>query len=694
MPMALRESNWQAPPYYDPRTGDRPPDDRLRGWLREAIEQGYNHQKSQRAYPFLDKSIELLSGIDEDPMPKSLSDVKVNRIRRNIRESVATLSNLRPGWGYKNDNHSYDDQATLLTRLFRSWWSSGKPPQAIKQALQWAAVGGIAYLNPVWQVDMHGYGRGDIALNVYGPREVLFVQLPRDHNLQRAYAVIIIVETPIAIAHAMYPEFADKLEPSRDRPRNMRAAQSRVQRFLSPVMNWFGPGGRGREEEEVMWPVVDIAHAYVLDTTINMTAKSIMMGEPGTSWEYEVPSYGSDTPSGINDPNTHQMLMRKVTREEAMLFPMRRKVITALDSGGDPQVTLYDGTAHNWHRQVPLVPITLDQWPWEQLPFGLAHDAWSIQKSNDRILRAIDDSINANLRPKLLYDESLVAKSVMDQIDMRSADGMNIPANFQMGEVMKPLIDPSKLQVPAGAYQHLETMYKHMDYLMGVNDLTALAKAKQIPASDSIEKIREMAGPLVSDMSHGIEINTLTPLGEMMKSMFFQWYNAPRRMQLLGVDGVTEEDWDFKPGDLIPSHLPGEDTQQPSRLPMWQRAKWHQNNFYFRVVPHSAHQITQTGNQLKVLQLIKAGIPINPWWLCEMFDIDFGPRPEGEPENNISLWMAWTEMQAAFKAKMMEQFGGGQPEKGQKGGGRPPSNQKPPQLVQKDGGARSIVKTS
>ncbi len=691
--MALRESNWQCPPYYDPRTGERPSEDSIKGWLGEGIEQGRTHLSSQRAFPFLDKSIDLLCGLEEDPVPKSLSDVKVNRIRRNIRESVATLSNLRPGWGYKNDNHSYDDQCTLLTKTFRSWWSSGHPPQAIREGLQWTAVGGIGYLNPVWRVDMNGFGRGDIALNVYGPREVLFVQLPKDHDIQRAYVVIILVETPIAMAHAMYPEYSDKIAPSRDRPANMKAAQSRVQRYLSYVMNRFGPGGRGKEEEEVMWPVVDIAHAYIMDTSINMTAKTIQMGEPGTSWEYEVPAYGAETPSGINDPSTGQMLMRKVTREEAMLFPMRRKIIAALDSGGNPQTVMYDGTATNWHRQVPLIPITLDRWPWEQLPFGLAHDAWSIQKSNDRILRAIDDSINANLRPKMLYDEGRLAKTLADAIDFRSADGLWVPGNLDMGDVVKPLIDPSKMQVPQGAYEHVQKQEQRMDYLMGVNDLTALAKAKQIPASDSIEKIREMAGPLVSDMSHGIEMLTLTPLGEQMKSMFFQWYNAPRRMQLLGLDGVTEEDWDFQPGDLIPSHLPGEDTGRSSRMPMWHRAKWHQNNFYFRVVPHSAHQITQTGNQLKVLQLIKNGIPINPWWLCEMFDLDFGPKPEGVPENNIALAFAWQEMNAEFKAEMMQKFGGGQPEKGGQRG-RPPSNQKPPQLVAKDGGARSTVKTS
>src|SRR5438477_11299196 len=184
-----------------------------------------------------------------------------------------------------------------------------------------------------------------------------------------------------------------------------------------------------------------------------------------------------------------------------MLFPMRRKIVAALDSAGDPQCTLYDGTAHNWHRQVPLVPVTLDQWPWEHLPFGLAHDAWSIQKSNDRILRAIDDSINANLRPKMAYDESLMAKTVAEKIDLRSSDGLWVPVNFQMGDVVKPLIDPSKMQVPQGAYEHVEKQYLRMDHLMGVNDMTNVARAKQIPASDSIEEIRDMEGPLMSDVS-------------------------------------------------------------------------------------------------------------------------------------------------------------------------------------------------
>ena len=80
---------------YTVPSRDADPDRKL-GWLREAEQEGIAFLKSNRAYEDIDKGIDTIAGIDDDPAPESLSNVYSNRLKRQLREVVATLSNLRP----------------------------------------------------------------------------------------------------------------------------------------------------------------------------------------------------------------------------------------------------------------------------------------------------------------------------------------------------------------------------------------------------------------------------------------------------------------------------------------------------------------------------------------------------------------------------------------------------------------------
>jgi hypothetical protein len=230
---------------------------------------------------------------------------------------------------------------------------------------------------------------------------------------------------------------------------------------------------------------------------------------------------------------------------------------------------------------------------------------------------------------------------------------------------------------------------------MAVRDMMALAKARNLPASDALDKLMEIIGPVVQDISRGME-TSIVELGEMLKSAFFQWYTLARRIQMLGSDAVTEEDIDYEPGSLVPAHLPGEDAAKVSATPIWQRRKWHQNNFMFHLTPYSLHQLTQTSRKLILLQLQKAGFPMDPWTIAEAFDLNnFGPAPEGTI-TGMERWLAWIHLQRELQQEQQEALAMAAPMgPGQgKGGGRPPSYTAPPQLTMKDGGQRATIRTS
>lgn len=680
-------SNWRVPAALQA-------DEKTKlAWINRAIAQGESFINSQRAAEDFEKAIDIIGG-RTSKRPERLSQLHLNRIKRQIREVVGTLSNLRPMWGYKSDNALYDRHVEILNKLILGWWHSQFVDRAIRESLQYAAVLGTGYLSIAWERDLWNAGRGDIALKSHGPRDILPVQLGPDNDIQRAYAVIIRTEVPLAQAHAMYPRYAYRIVEDRESPSWFQRAKETVSRFASPVLNL----STAQSVNPDAAPTVDIFNIYIIDSSINDTGADIHMGEPATGWDYEVPFLGKKVPTGLTGIDGLP-IMHTTTPEEAMLYP-RRRLITCTRT-----CVIEDGPNPFWHGKVPIIQFRLDDWPWQFLGFSLIRDSASAQDSINSLIRAVVDSANVRLRPPYKYDRSAVNKNFVEAFDPRQPGArVEIDSSIGINEPVSPIFDPAQFDIPQIIPDFIRELEERSDYLVGVQDLTAVAKARQTPSADSIEKLMEMAGPLVYDMSRNME-RSLRDLGEMFKSNVFQFYTAARKVQILGPDGLTEEDFDFEPDSMIPSHFPWQDPKRDQPAPIYKRAQWHQNNFVFHVTPNSLHQITQMTRKLLFLQLQRSGVPIDPWTLAEVFDIpNFGKPPDGA-NTVIERWEAWqrifAEIQASIQQQMMmmqmanspmgqvmgamqagmgaDAAGGGNP-----GVGRDPSGQEPPKMEMKD----------
>lgn len=706
-------------------------------FLKNAIAEGQSFLQNQVSYPDIQRAKDVIAGINTNKVSEQLSKINVNMEKRLIRDIVATMSNLRPLWGYSNDNPDLDHATEMLNKLLLSWYQTTFADRKIKEWCQWAALG-IGYIGPSWESDYWSRGRGDITLKVYGPEDVIPTQLPKDGNLQRAYMVTLKEEVPINLARAMFPTMAQKIQPDRQAPAGIKKTQAKLMSYLSPVLNRFGAGQRNKQALNSVFPVVDIYQTYVLDLSINEGQNPVVMGEPGTYWNYTVPPLNSDIPNGNAPDGTP--VYRKANANDAALYPFRR-LITWCNGG-----ILRDDTSFWWHGMVPVVPLRFDNWAWEFFGFSMTRDLNSIGESNNTLRRAMDDSANARLRPPTMYDDRTLARNTVQAFDLR-VPGQSIPVDMTVSEQpLKPVLPAEFYNVPPFVIDMIQRNEETMKYLSGVNDFTAISKARQLPAGDTIEKIMEMAGPLVTDISRNMEAS-LGQLGEMMKGMFFQFYTAPRRLQILGKDGLTlqdfEEDKDgvkkpviFDPKTFVPTHAYGEDPMNgPSRYSMIERAKMYMNSFYFKITPNSLHNITQMTRKLLYVQLQKAGLPIDPWTMAEVMDIpNFGHPPEGT-KTVFERWVAWerikgdlaakvqaTSQQILATAQLQSQMqmmalqagnisalqpppspegpppqGGGLPQPsyspalGNNPPGRPAEFSGSPRIVQKDGGTRSTI---
>ena len=665
-------------------------------WMNDCVRQGRKSNESQAAWPDIKKARNVVAGIETTTMPSYRSNVRANIPKRQIREVVSTVSDLRLMGGFKTDNRELYKNNEVINKLIQAWYLNTFADRKIRKTMQYAAVGGTGYARPIWKMDMWYEGRGDIDIESYGPEDVGFVQLPRDGNFQRAYAVWIHQAVPVAMMCAMFPNDIAYIKPDRYEMGTIRRGLAKVQKFLAPALNL-----RSTNEQDTTSPVCDVYHTYILDMSINNTGKPIPMGAD-TSWPYTVPFLGQDIPSGRD--KLGNQLFRKAEAKDCRMYPTRRLMVAT------PSHIFYDGPNDSIDPRVPLVKFTVDDWPEDYLGFPLTHDTGTMSDTHTAIMRGMADRLNVKPQPPLAYDTQGTAKADMEKLDTRRPN-QKLGIDFQRGEMPKQLLTPEYFTISADEFTFLNFLESQMGKQLALDQVESLAKAKLNIGSEGLDKLLEMAGPVVKDISRNME-EPVCQLADMVKCLMFQYYTLPRRVQILGADGLTEEDYDYEPGNMIPSHTPeefgaaGKDAEGNQKMPtqesmstLQERARAYCNNFFYHQTPNSLHKGVQMTQKMLLIQLASKGIvPIDPWTLAEICDVpNYGPPPKGAT-TVMEKWMAWKDIQmemAKEASQGMEGAGTRGPKGGQKGtGGRAPAGATAPHVETRDGGARSFISES
>jgi len=694
--------SWQCPPAAASE------DERLE-WLNSAVEEGQYWLKQQRGFKDFSKAFDILSSrLNPDEVLAYRSQLVTGRLKRNVREIVGAVSDIRPIWGYDSDNQAFSSNCRMMNQVNRAIYLEQYFDMALKKAHQWAASTCTGWMWPKYRRALYGTGKGDLTFATYGSPSVLPVQLPSDNNWQEAYAITILDELPIAMAHGMFPAFQDKLRPTSSRywyaPEIRRAAKGNI------MQRMFGRWGKGKEGQ-LSELYIPIRYTFVIDLTLNKTDQMIPMGEPGTSWYYEVPNLGSDIPAGMD--RTGNPTFRKANENDSRLYPYRRLLISS------ENVIMYDGPAFDWHGQFPATPFKLDDWAWEAIGLSIVRDGYEVQMAMDELARGVMDKHRSQLDPAMGFDINAVSRNEavsFDPLQPRQRvgfDGSMVNAPFV------PVIPPDALRVDPSIPLFIQYLEQTGDYQLAVRDIISLAKARAMGGGvNEIEKVMEADGPIVRDISRGTE-RSLSMVGSQCKYHILQWYDTKRIIQYVGADGITKETMDFDPNSLVPSHMPDElqqndkgtyiPTMVNSRYTKVQRARFFADNLRLYITPHSVHELTQMTMKLGLIQLKKAGVQIDSRTIAEAWNLqNFGTKPEGN-----TIWERyWNEQetvaQHAIRVKQIVDAimqAGVSPTPAMQGAlgeqpgtppreGRPPTGQQAPQLVSKDQGQRSTISES
>lgn len=692
---------------------------RLLNWINERYREGLADLASQAAWPHIQLSVDRIYHRRTEEIPDPLSRLSFDQVKRDISEVVATFSNFRSVADYQCRNPRYQHLAHLFNELYLDFHFTSAADRAWRSVLQNGAVRGTGWISPRWTRGLGDDGEGRVKLDVYAHDEVVFIQRPRGDDFQDSYGCIIVDETPIARAHAKYPDHQDRILPDRQAPKGVKKAMSRLRRAGSIVFGFFGAGGKMIKDENPASPSVDIFSVYVRDQEINMTGRTLNVGgdpsDPTNSWAYSVPSFLDQngertlvpigTPQPVWDPSTSSFQippekMRPITKQECRLYPRGRLIVATRTA------ILWDGPHPYWHGRFPVAQVCFDKWAGELLGFPLGMSALHIEDTLNRLARSVDNASAARLNPPMESDDA-VDQTVADRI-VPSMPGQKWRANRLMGEGVRFPFPYQFYDVPQYIPAFIATLSEKIKELLGLTDARALARARQVPAADTVEKLLEMMGPIVEDRARSVE-TAVVEIGNQMISHFLQFYTLEKRLRVLGADGASWEDIDFDPANLIPSELPGATRAERGQTLL--------KMFHFNVTPRSLHEINSLSRRLLLLQLYRAGFPIDSQTLGEAFDIPQLGRIKGDTVferylNEQEIKAVETIRLQRLQAMMVPDSSGLAPidldqmllkaranlgiaeNGGHSGTGRKPSAQQSPQVVEKDGGSRTTVSES
>ena len=612
------------------------------------VKDGREYMEAEPGFAQLEQSIRILSGTPDPKLAQKQADGRysklvTNRLKRNLREMINSLADITYVPGFHSDSNDTQAQAELLNRVGYSWYTTRFIDIKFKEAIQWMAICPRAYLEICYRQIPGHRNKRDIDLIARNSFQVVKTGVPENKELQECYTVTIIKDMPVYQAHAAWPDHTAVLIPDRETP------QGWIEKAKVAFDSVFADTPAKRTAKN---PTVRLYYQYVIDLSINRSGKVMKMGygkdaqgvQYETPWSYEVPSVGGPIKAGYDQNGIP--VFRRASEDDCRLFPNRRLIV------GTENDHIYDGPAFDWHGMVPLMEISADSWVFGD--YSMVHDVAPIQDTINEVQRVIHQTIRNRFNPSMKYDMRAITRDKMKTFKPEMG-GQKIGYNGQVStDPMRPALPDNFYEINGWIYDANKKWEEDMDYQMGIKDPTALAKAKA-GDEESMQKMAELAGPIVKGVSRDIERGCCY-LFEMFKYLVFQYYDTPKIFQIVGADGTTPENFDYDPGNLIPSHLPGEKKDQPSGFTRMQRAQWAAEHLPFNIVPNTLNRLNQVSQKLMVLQLWRGGFPIDPWTLADIMGLpSFGKKPEGT-NDILSRYAAWKDRESDFSAAEQEKL--------------------------------------
>lgn len=670
-----------APPCIINEKGEFNSSDSYYNELQEYIETGLNNEKSFlrscRAFNKAEIGMAILYGDTLMKEFKGPSTIQVKKARRQTREAIANQSDIRQSWTIrtnKPDDQLCQDQVNDINRLGNDWWNTQFVDRTVKGAEQYAGGHGTGYIF-MWPEFDEQIGDYETKATFLDYKSVLVGHIPPDNDIQKAYRLDVILETPLPLAHAKYPDHVGIIKADTEIPSRMARNFEKKPKVYKGLWDWRKKKKRDSETSlSNPFPNVYIRMTFIRDATINETGRTVCMGDHKNShWYYEVPSlYNED--GSVNKVGTDAFLtkyydaldkevpegspyvrkelvevMRDLKRRDCKLFPNGRLIISC--SGG----IIYDGPPQWGDGTFPVAQCYYDKIAGEFLGFPVAMDSISIEKSVNNIFQAMEDSVLGKVNPPIGIDHS-VPQSIADVIKRSGIRGL-IGKGFQysvqhLQAAVVPLIKAEYFAIGADVFKLVELLQLMQDYVSGTQDMAGMMQLKQMPGEETQEALLRKLGVLSTDQAREQE-KFFMQLGRIWLSFCDQVYTVKRRLQIIGPDAIKPEYIDFDPSSF-------ERIYKEDKRPRWIVRREHMKNFSVYVAPNSIQERQSIQKKLSLLQVQKAGGTISDRKIYDAFvgDDNYEKVREEFFEEQLEKAKAAARIQAEVQ-KIMQSLGAG-----------------------------------
>jgi hypothetical protein len=250
-------------------------------------------------------------------------------------------------------------------------------------------------------------------------------------------------------------------------------------------------------------------------------------------------------------------------------------------------VVLYDGPNPFWHGQFPFSALRLNRVPWQWPGVSEFRNQIPLQDTMNNILAGILDAVKKAVNPPLIAPDNAFGQAVKRNLDpnMPGAKVFYSPAS-----IAPPQYAPAPV-LPSFVFQTMLYAQQELDAQSGFIDMSSVSRKGIVPAADTLEQMKEGQQTLVRLKVRYIE-GFLKDIGQQFVPNLFQFYSMKRRIQILGSDGLTFEDFDYEPGTMIPAGVPAEE---------------HWRQFQFMVQPGSLLKSARMPMQALMMGLRRQG---------------------------------------------------------------------------------------
>ena len=501
--------------------------------------EGVARQKTTPELKAMDEAIDYLAGVQwRDKMPSYRPKPVSNEVLSNFWETIGLLTDTRPIFHITEVGMpgTYSKTAKILNALVKPWARRDK----FNQTLAFWTMFGMFTTSPAmlyWNRFARGTsgdaGDADISMKHLNPKALLRLGPTRPHSLEEDEMVIYRHRETLDWIKRAYPNMGKMVRPQEEMssygvepqmpPTVMPQLFEQLNSGWKKIM-----GGSEASSVRSKYPEAEVVEYWMNDDSTNESRNVIWMG-PG------------DGKSANSAPWGYWV------KPEQKLYPRGRLVVRA------NKVTLYDEPNPYYHRKRPFVLMGLHSVPWQQYALSVVKPWMDTNDVLNQIMSGLLLAVKRALAPALMAPKSAIHPDALKQIDA-SKPGLKVSFNSNASTGPTWQQPPNIGAYPVPIYQELKRSIKENSGTDAVNQ--ALGK-KQVPGGDTLEKIQFSKTTPIRFKAGNVETG-VNEVGELWTATALQFYDASRRVEALGLDGLTKEDIDDRPGSLIPEGVNSE----------------------------------------------------------------------------------------------------------------------------------------